>query len=279
MQNKYNTKQGGKMNNKKIAILGGGNIGMSIAQGLLMSKAFKKEDIFITRLAPQSLSDLAEMGIKASHNNEDALRDADYVIFSVQPRQASKVFTSVKPFLKPEKHTIISIVTAFNIDDIEKIIGTGFNIVRIMPNTAISICESMSCLASKDKEAPYFAEVKAIFDKLGVTLIIDEKLMAAATVLGSCGTAFFLRFIRAASQGGTQVGFHAEEAQLIAAQVAKGAAALLLKNGNHPEQEIDKVTTPLGVTIKGLNEMEHNGLSSAVIKGIVHSYNEIDKVK
>jgi pyrroline-5-carboxylate reductase len=145
-----------------------------------------------------------------------------------------------------------------------------------MPNTAMAICESMTCLAANNTTTSKFAEVKEMFDHLGTALVIDEKLMPAATVLGACGIAYFLRVIRAASQGGIQVGFHADEAQLIAAQTAKGATSLLLKTGHHPEMEIDKVTTPLGCTIKGLNEMEHNGFSSAFIKGIVSSFEEID---
>jgi pyrroline-5-carboxylate reductase len=112
---------------------------------------------------------------------------------------------------------------------------------------------------------------------VGITLVIEEDYMSSATALGSCGIAFFLRSIRAASQGGTQIGFHAEDAQLIAAQTAKGAAELILKLGSHPEEEIDMVTTPRGVTIAGLNEMEHNGFSSALIKGIVTSYEKTKK--
>lgn len=267
------------MKNKKIAILGGGNIGMSIAQGLMDSGSFTMENITITRAPSQSLLDLKQAGFNATHDNEEAVKDASYVLLAVQPRQAGNLLKSLKDSLDPKKHTVISVVSALSFDEIEKNLGNGFTIVRIMPNTAIAICESMTCLCPNDKASKGFEEVKSIFDKLGKTLVIEEKMMAAATVLGSCGTAFMMRFIRAASQGGIQVGFHADEAQLIVAQVAKGAAALLLKNGQHPEQEIDKVTTPMGLTIKGLNEMEHNGLSSAVIKGIVHSYNEIEKIK
>jgi len=267
------------MKNKKIAILGGGNIGMSITHGFLKSGIFSKNDIIITRIISQPLDDILAMNIKATHNNEDALKDADFVMIAVQPRQANGLIRSIKEVLDEKKQILISTVTALNIEDIERLLEKEVKVVRIMPNTAISICESMTCLSSNEPSSDYFAEVKAIFDKLGSTLVIDEKLMAAATVLGACGTAFMLRFIRAASQGGIQVGFHAEEAQQIAAQVAKGAASLLLENKLHPEQEIDKVTTPMGLTIKGLNEMEHNGLSSAVIKGIVHSFNEMDKIK
>jgi pyrroline-5-carboxylate reductase len=264
---------------KKITILGGGNIGLSIAKGFIKSKVFKAENITVTRIPSQPLDDIMAKGMNATHNNEEALINADYVVFAVQPRQATSLLKSIKTSLNPGKHFIISVVSALTVEDIENIIGEGFRIVRIMPNTAIAICESMTCIAAKDSASDYILEIKDIFDKVGSSLVIDEKLMASATVLASCGTAFFLRFIRAASQGGIQVGFHAEEAQLIASQVAKGAAALLLVNGLHPEQEIDKVTTPMGLTIKGLNEMEHNGLSSSIIKGIVHSFNEMDKIK
>jgi pyrroline-5-carboxylate reductase len=148
-----------------------------------------------------------------------------------------------------------------------------------MPNTAIAIRESMTCLTTHKGGEAALEKIQSIFDHLGTTMVIREKLMGAATILGACGIAYFLRYIRAASQGGIQVGFHADEAQIIAAQTAKGAASLLLISGNHPEDEIDKVTTPRGCTIAGLNEMEHFGLSSAIIKGIITSYNEIDKLK
>lgn len=264
---------------KNITIIGGGNIGMSITFGLLKAGIFNKENITITRAASQKLDDLTEMGIKATHNNIAAVKEADYILLAVQPRQAVSILKNIKDELIPQKHTLISVVSGLSIDEIESVIDNSLCIVRIMPNTAIAICESMTCIATNKPNATEFAEVKRIFDKLGMTLEIEEKMMSAATVLASCGTAFMLRCMRAAAQGGIQIGFHAEEAQYIVSQVAKGAAALLQENGMHPEQEIDKVTTPLGVTIKGLNEMEHNGLSSAIIKGIVHSFSEIEKLK
>ena len=101
--------------------------------------------------------------------------------------------------------------------------------------------------------------------------------MDAATVLGACGTAFAMRYIRANIQGGIEIGFDAATASLIAAQTVKGAAELLLQKHSHPEEEIDKVTTPKGCTIAGLNEMEHQGFSSSLIKGIATSFNKIQK--
>ncbi len=134
-------------------------------------------------------------------------------------------------------------------------------------------------LAAKNTEEAVLNEVKEIFDVMGRTLVIEEELMAAATVLGASGIAFCLRYIRAAAQGGIQMGFHAEEAQAIAVQTCRGAASLILEAGKHPEREIDKVTTPRGCTIAGLNEMEHHGMSSSVIRGIMASYDKIASIQ
>ena len=121
-------------------------------------------------------------------------------------------------------------------------------------------------------------EVQTIFNCVGETLMIHEELMQSATVVCASGIAFWMRFIRATTQGGVQLGFDAEDAQHIAVQTCLGAASLLAKNGDHPEREIDKVTTPKGCTIAGLNEMEHNGLSSALIKGLVTSFERISSI-
>jgi pyrroline-5-carboxylate reductase len=261
---------------KKIAILGGGNIGQALLQGLLQAEIFDPFAITITRRNTTMLGDLSNEKINISDNNAEAVRNADIIVFAVQPGQIVKLIESVKPYFDAKRHTFLSVISTFSSEDFAEIAGKEYTFIRIMPNTAMAICESMTCLSSADTTSDKFAEVKSIFEQLGSVLIIDEKLMPAATILCACGIAYFLRVIRAASQGGIQVGFHANEAQLIAAQTAKGATSLLLKTGHHPEMEIDKVTTPLGCTIKGLNEMEHHGFSSAFIKGIVSSFEEID---
>jgi len=188
------------------------------------------------------------------------------------------VLDEIKESLIVEKHSIISVVTGVTIKQIKKRIGDSVDVIRAMPNTAIAIGESMTCLASTNKGGNALKFAQDIFNTVGKTLVIDEENMSAATALGACGIAFFLRTIRAASQGGIEIGFHSDKALQIAAQTALGAATLLLKNDNHPEFEIDKVTTPRGVTISGLNQMEHEGLSSAMIKGIVTSAEKAAKL-
>jgi len=150
-------------------------------------------------------------------------------------------------------------------------------VVRAMPNTAIAIQESMTCISHREVEKEDMEYILELFTQLGKVAAIEEKLMDAATVLGACGTAYAMRYIRANIQGGIEIGFDAATASLIAAQTVKGAADLLLKKNTHPEQEIDKVTTPKGCTIAGLNEMEHQGFSSSLIKGIMASYLKIAK--
>jgi len=148
-----------------------------------------------------------------------------------------------------------------------------------MPNTGAAKKLSMTCIAANEDVKEELSSVEKMFNTIGETLIIEERLMQAATVLGASGIAFFLRFLRAMIQGGIQMGFHPHEAQIIAVQTAIGAATLVAENGTHPEREIDKVTTPRGCTIEGLNEMEHQGLSSSVIKGVMASYEKINTIK
>lgn len=266
------------MSKKSIAILGGGNLGVAIAKGLMKPSLSLQYDVVITRRKVQLLEPLKALGITVLNNNKEAVEKADLIILAVQPKQLNSLLEEIKPVVDQKKHTLISVITGIETSDISEVMGNQVKVIRAMPNTAIAIGQSMTCIATTNASAEVLDEVKTIFEAMGKAMIIDEKLMQAATVLGACGIAFFLRFIRAASQGGTEVGFHAEEAQLIASQTALGAASLLLETNQHPEEAIDKVTTPQGCTIAGLNEMEHHGLSSALIKGIVASYKKIEKI-
>ena len=162
-------------------------------------------------------------------------------------------------------------MTGVSIAQIRKQIGARVPLVLAMPNTAVAIGESMTCLAAGEESEKALADATALFDLVGRTLVIQEEMMAPATALCACGVAFFLRCIRAASQGGIEIGFHPEDALLLASQTARGAASLSRREGAPPEGEIDRVTTPRGCTIVGLNEMEHRGLSSALIKGLIVS--------
>lgn len=261
---------------KKIAIIGGGNLGSAIAEGLLVSKFSKASEIIVTKRNTSTLRSLKERAIEVTDDNLYAVKKSEVVILAVKPFQVSEVLGGIKKELTGKK-MLISVVTGVTISDMESIIGKKIPLFRAMPNTAIAIRESMTCICNKDADAAGVKYVNELFNKLGKVVTIDEKLMEASTILGACGTAYAMRYIRASIQGGIEIGFDATTASLIAEQTVKGAAELLLQKGTHPEQEIDKVTTPKGCTIAGLNEMEHQGFSSSLIRGIVASYKKIAK--
>ncbi|WP_160712171.1 pyrroline-5-carboxylate reductase [Chitinophaga solisilvae] len=264
------------MSAKKIAIIGGGNLGSAIAQGLLKSGFSNAADITVTKRNTATLASLKAAGVQIETDNAKAIREAEVVVVALKPYNVREVLQEFRASFDPARQILISVVTGVSIDDLDHILP-GMAVVRAMPNTAIAIQESITCICAKNASEEQIRYVKTMFDQLGATVSIDEKLMDAATVLGACGIAYALRYIRANIQGGIEIGFDVRTASLIAAQTVKGAAELLIRENRHPEEEIDKVTTPKGCTIAGLNEMEHQGFSSSLIKGITASYNKIIK--
>lgn len=261
---------------KKIAVIGGGNLGTAIVEGLLKSRFCKVSEITVTKRNISTLQYLKDKGVNITADNALAVKKSDVIILAVKPFQVADVLSGIKKELNNKK-LLISVVTGSLISDMEEVVGKKLSFFRAMPNTAIAIQQSMTCICSKDAGAADIKYVNDLFSTVGKVVTIDEKLMDAATVLGACGTAYAMRYIRANIQGGIEIGFDAATASLIAAQTVMGAAELLLQKGSHPEQEIDKVTTPKGCTIAGLNEMEHRGFSSSLIRGIVASHNKIAK--
>lgn len=256
---------------QKISIIGCGNIGKAIGKGLIESKIIVPGRLTVTRRNTEALKEFAEMGVNVTSDNNEAVKKSSIVIVAVTPQKLNGILEEIRDNLNTGKHIVISIVTGAEIKDIKEIVEKDIPIVRVMPNTAISIKESMTCISADKKDEDALKTAVKIFDTVGKTAVINEDLMVPATSLVACGIAFFLRAIRAAGQGGTEIGFHADDAIMMAAQTAKGAASLLVDGGFHPEREIDKVTTPQGLTISGLNQMEHHGFSSAMITGIVSS--------
>ncbi|MCY3921036.1 MAG: pyrroline-5-carboxylate reductase [Chloroflexi bacterium] len=255
----------------KVAILGGGNLGGAIARGFVASGFVEPGNVVVTRRRVELLGDLAAEGFHTLSDNHEAVQGADVVILCVQPQQMEELLESVGRALDARRQVVISTATGMSIADIRRWVGSEVPVLRAMPNLGIAIGESMTCLAADEASVDAVPVARAVFDVMGSTLVIREDQMTSATALCACGIAFFLRAIRAASQGGIEIGFHADEALQLASQTAKGAAALLLSNRNHPEMEIDKVTTPQGCTISGLNEMENRGFSSAMVRGIIRS--------
>ena len=214
-------------------------------------------------------------GVTITSDNAYAVHEADVIIVAVKPYNVDSTLGEIAEHLDASRHTVVSLATGVTIASIYRQVSKSVAVFRAMPNTATLVKESFTCISYNDASEEQTQIVSSLFESIGRTMVIREDLMEAATILGACGIAYALRFIRAMTQGGIQIGFSAEVASLIASQTVKGAAELLLKGDTHPEGEIDKVTTPKGCTIIGLNEMEHAGFSSALIKGIVTSFDKI----
>jgi pyrroline-5-carboxylate reductase len=232
------------MRDNKVSIIGCGNIGLSLLMGMLRDKTIPAENISATRRNIQELAYLKESGIRLSSDNIVSVEESNLIIIAVKPYNIVSVLEEIKDHLNPEKHILISVTTGVTISQIQDITGVSVPVFRAMPNISASVGKSVSCICHKGAGLEEIESVKFLFDIIGTTMTIDEDLMESATILGACGIAYALRFIRAMIQGGIQIGFDASTASAIVNQTVKGAAELLIERKEHPEFEIDKVTTP-----------------------------------
>lgn len=268
-------KIGMRINHLRIAIIGTGNLGKAMALGLLDS-GYSANKLTLTRRNTEKLAAFKEKGCVVTSNNKEAISNAELLIFAVKPYNIHEILGEVAAAIDAKKHRVVSVVTGVNMSNLTALLPKDVPFFRAMPNTAADVNESITCICHTNAGTEEVDEVNTVFSTMGKTTFIQEELMDAATVLGACGIAYVMRFIRAMVQGGIEIGFDAKTASSIVTQTVKGAADLLIERGSHPESEIDKVTTPKGCTIAGLNEMEHHGFSSSLIKGIRTSYKRID---
>ena len=254
----------------KTAIIGAGNMGGAIAEALLRMDGYQ---ITVSNRTAAKLQRFAAAGASVTTDNCAAAKDADLVIIAVKPWLVEDVLGGLVSNVDFSGKTIVSVAAATKGAQLCAWAGDEPQILTAIPNTAIALGTSMTFLVPVRATEETTQQVKALFDTMGQTLVTDEAHLAAGTALASCGIAYALRYVRAATEGGVQLGFRASEAQAIVAQTLRGAAALLNHDGAHAEAEIDKVTTPSGLTIRGLNAMEEAGFTNAVIQGLLASVN------
>ena len=252
----------------KIAIIGAGNMGGAIAEALLSVGGYI---VNVSNRSAGKLERFAAAGASVTTDNCVAATDADLVIIAVKPWLVEDVLKELTSNVDFSQKTIVSVAAATKGEQLCQWAGKGPQILTAIPNTAIVNLASMTFLVPVRAEAETIQQVKVLFDAMGQTLVTDEAHLSAGTALASCGIAYALRYVRAATEGGVQLGFRASEAQAIVAQTIRGAASLLEAEGAHAEAEIDKVTTPGGLTIRGLNAMEDAGFTNAVIQGLLAS--------
>lgn len=263
---------------KTIAIIGCGNLGSAIAKGIMAHHAHLYR-VIATRQRVELLESLREHQVEITPDNKAAVKEADIVLLAVKPYLVESLLDELEPELTGDK-ILVSLATGITLDAIKNKVNPDLPVLRAMPNTATGVGESLTCVCGGDSLAmSRLEQIVPLFELIGEVIVIREDLMDGATVLGACGIAYVMRFIRAMVQGGIEIGFDAATASKIANQTVKGAAQLLIKGQTHPEQEIDKVTTPRGCTIAGLNEMEHQGFSSSLIKGIITSFKKIEDTR
>jgi len=257
----------------RIAVIGAGAMGGSTVQGMLKCKSIRPSDISVSDPNQKVIDNFASTGVSVSTDNAAAVNGADIVMVFVKPWLVEQVIKGIKEAMNYEKQLLVVIAAGVKGSDIMdwafKNDGTEAQILLAIPNIAIAEKASMTFLVPVTASPESTATVKGLFDELGETIVTEERLLGAGTTLASCGIAYAMRYIRAASEGGVQLGFKAHDAQQIVMQTVKGAVLQLQASGMHPEEAIDLVCTPGGVTIKGLNEMEHNGFTSSVIKGLL----------
>ena len=245
-------------------------MGGATVEGLIKGQQFKNEDITVSDPSQAVVEKFSGMGVSVTTDNKLAAETADIVCVVVKPWLVERVLKDIKPELDPKKQILVVIAAGVPSASIQEWLGEQCPpLFLVIPNIAIAEMQSMTFIfPSVATQSQHIELVQAIFDEMGSTLITDEQHLAAGTTLASCGIAYAMRYIRAASEGGVELGFKADDAKQIVMQTIKGAVELLQASGMHPEQAIDLVTTPGGVTIKGLNEMEHAGFTSAIIRGL-----------
>ncbi|MCR4920974.1 MAG: NAD(P)-binding domain-containing protein [Bacteroidaceae bacterium] len=251
-----------------ISIIGAGNMGGALALGLSQGSIVAPEDITISNPSTPKLEAIkaSAPAIRTTTDNRQCIAHADVVILAVKPWKLAEVADELRTALA-DHQAICSMVGGVGLDRLGELFP-GRPLYYLIPNTAIATHQSMTFMASRGTKPEMDQAMLLIFRELGDAMLVEERLMNAGMVLASCGIAYALRYVRAATEGGVQLGFRAAEAQHIVAQTLRGAASLL-DAGGHAEAEIDKVTTPGGLTIRGLNAMEQAGFTNAVISGLL----------
>lgn len=256
----------------KLSVIGAGAMGGATVEGLLKTDIFSAQDITVADPYEPVLHRFNQLGTLTTTCNADAVADKDIVMVVVKPWLVESVLEGIKDKMDYSRQILVVVAAGVSSDDILQWLDKGDGhtpkLALAIPNTAIAQCQSMTFLVPVSLSAEEKDTVCGIFNSVGKAMIVEERMLAAGTTLASCGIAYAMRYVRAASEGGVEIGFKADDAKDIVLQTIKGAVELLQANGNHPEAEIDKVTTPGGVTIRGLNEMEHAGFTSAVIRGL-----------
>lgn len=262
-----------KTSTHTIAILGAGRMGAPMARRL----AGAGYDVCLSARDMARLKAAAgdEPRIRLTTDTAAAVSGARLVIVAVPPAATAAVLDAAAPALAVGA-VVATLSPAMSLAEVQSHLPAGTFAARLMPNTALRLGASMTFAAfAADVPADSRAMLVADMEVMGQVTVIEERLIGAATALCSCGIAYAMRYVRAAAEGAVQMGFDPAVATRAIAATLSGAAAILMQEPTpHPEAEIDRVTTPGGTTIRGLNAMEAAGFTPAVIAGLIASSHE-----
>ena len=256
----------------KIAIIGAGNMGGAIARGLALTA--QGVEIYVSNPSTGKLDALKSEypSINTTTCNSEAAAGADIVFLAVKPWKVEEVIEELKPVLDYGKQVVASVAGGVSSELLDGWLakdGEALPVLYIViPNTAIATRESVTFVSGKRATVASDEAMLALFSPLGEVVPVPEELIPAGTSLASCGIAYALQYIRAAVAGGVELGFGEGDAQKIVMQTVKGALSVLCANGTTPEVEINKVTTPGGLTLKGLSAMASAGFDESVAEGL-----------
>lgn len=262
--------EGKGMENKRIAVIGGGNMGMALARGILQTNWAKPDRIMIAEPLKDKLEAIKSSahGIKTSQSNLEAATWADVILISVKPQIMSHVLDEIKPTMKDSK-LVISVAAGVPTTLIEKRLGGKVPVVRAMPNIAAVVREAATaiCLGKYATERDR-ATAKQIFESVGMVVDVDEDLMDAVTGLSGTGPMYVFQILEGLSDAGVKVGLSRDIANALSVQTLIGSSKLIRETKEHPAKLKDLVTSPGGTAISALHSLEKNGLKALLIDAV-----------
>src|SRR5215216_2117544 len=257
------------VDDRRIAILGGGKIGESLLAGLLSSGWRKPEEIVVTGRRQERIDELAERyGIESTLSNADAVSGASFIVIAVKPQDFDTLLGEIGGLLSPEQ-TVLSIAAAVPTTAIEERIAPGVPVLRAMPNTPATVHEGVAGLCAGAHAADeHLAMAEDVLQHVGRVVRVPERYMDAVTAVSGSGPAYFALLAEAMIEAGILLGLSREITTQLVVQTMFGTAKLLRDEKMHPVELREMVTSPGGTTIRAILELEQAGVRAAFLNAI-----------
>ncbi len=255
---------------KKIGMIGTGNMGRALIDGLIGSGAAQAENIFCSDASEQQLEAIKnKYNVQTTTDNAAVASASDIIIYAIKPQIMATVLKETAEFLDMRK-LIISIAAGVPMAAIESLLDKDLRLIRVMPNVAVAVREGATAIAAGGKASEEDIQLAmAIFDSVGKSIFLQENyLMDAITGLSGSGPAYIFMIVDALADAGVKMGLSRKDAQILASQTILGSAKLLLETKSHPGELKDSVTSPGGTAIAGLHTLEKGGLRTTLINAV-----------